>query len=58
MIIMTGRYEQKDQYVVYDTNSLIADIGGYLGQLLGHSVLSMYNNALQAVESGSKIKHF
>ena len=37
----SGRYELREQYVVYDTDSFIADIGGYLGLLLGHSVLSL-----------------
>ncbi len=34
--------------MIYDGNSAFADIGGYLGLLLGHSLLSMY-------ASGSKV---
>jgi hypothetical protein len=30
------------QYVIYDYDSFIADIGGYLGLLLGQSVFSVY----------------
>ncbi len=40
-VIRTGRYEEKAQYYTYGWDSLIADIGGYLGLLLGHSVLSL-----------------
>ena len=29
------------QYVVYDADALVADIGGYLGLLLGHSIYSV-----------------
>ncbi len=35
------------QYVIYDTNSLIADVGGYLGLLLGHSMLSLFGNVVE-----------
>jgi hypothetical protein len=31
-----------NQYVIYDYDSFIADIGGYLGLLLGHSAFSVY----------------
>ena len=31
------------QYYVYDLNSFIADVGGYLGLLLGQSCLGMYH---------------
>ena len=27
---------------MYDFDAVIADVGGYLGLLLGHSILSMY----------------
>ncbi len=37
----SGRYKQREQYLVYDVSSLIADIGGYLGLLLGHSIYSI-----------------
>jgi hypothetical protein len=43
MILTSGRYIEKKQYLIYDNNSLIADIGGYLGLLLGYSILSLYN---------------
>ncbi len=31
----SGSYDVKEQYVIYDENSMFADIGGYLGLLLG-----------------------
>ena len=39
---LNGRYEEKEQYIIYDSNSMIADIGGYMGLLLGYSLLSIY----------------
>ena len=30
------------QYVIYDYHSLIADVGGYLGLLLGQSIFGLY----------------
>ena len=37
-----GSYQLQEEYVMYDMNDFIADVGGYLGLLLGHSVLSVY----------------
>ena len=37
-----GTYQLQEEYVIYDMNDFIADVGGYLGLLLGHSVLSIY----------------
>ena len=31
-----------EQYEIYDYNSMMADIGGYVGLLLGSSLLSIY----------------
>ena len=41
--IMDRTYEEQEQYVIYDTVSFFADVGGYLGLLLGSSLLSLYN---------------
>ena len=30
------------QYYIYDQNSFIADVGGYLGLLLGQSIYGIY----------------
>ena len=37
-----GLYIVTEEYKDYDMSSFIADVGGYLGLLLGHSVLSIY----------------
>ena len=42
-IHLDGTYEEQEQYVIYDMNSFIADVGGYMGLLLGCSLLSLYN---------------
>ena len=31
---------------MYDFDAVIADVGGYLGLLLGHSILSMYRYSI------------
>ena len=36
-----GRYLIKEQYYLHDGNSFIAEAGGYLGLLLGHSALGL-----------------
>ena len=37
-----GSYDVREEYFVYDTSNFIADVGGYLGLLMGHSILSIY----------------
>ena len=49
LITPRSQYTLKDQYIVYDGNSLIADIGGYLGLLLGHSLFSIVCNTSDLV---------
>jgi hypothetical protein len=39
------RYDEISQYRVYDWSSFTADVGGYMGLLLGHSILS-FNDTL------------
>ncbi len=46
----SGKYGIKEEYLVYDENSFIADVGGYLGLLLGHSLYSMFGG-LRAIAS-------
>ncbi len=41
-VFAKGRYVINKQYYVYDSDSLIADVGGYLGLLLGQSLLGLY----------------
>ena len=35
-------YEERVQYIIYEMDSFIADVGGYMGLLLGYSILSLY----------------
>ena len=42
--IMEASYEEKEQYIIYDWNSFIADVGGFMGLLLGCSVFSLFND--------------
>ena len=39
--LRNGMYELKEQYVIYGPDSLIADVGGYMGLLLGCSLLGL-----------------
>ena len=41
--IMGSSYKEEEQYVIYDFNSFIGDVGGFLGLLLGYSALSIYD---------------
>ncbi len=45
---MRSHAKVREQYYVYDGASLFADIGGYLGLLLGHSVYSVLCGVGQA----------
>ena len=48
--IVRGDYEEKKQYLTYDENCFVADFGGYLGLLLGHSVLTFYEWLVLIIE--------
>ena len=39
---MNTDFVVRHEYLTYDINSFIADVGGYLGLLLGWSILSIY----------------
>ena len=39
----------KRQYIIFDALALLADIGGYMGLLLGYSILSPYKSATPAL---------
>ena len=41
--IMDRTYEEQEQYIIYDTDSFFADVGGFTGLLLGSSLLSLYD---------------
>ena len=40
--ILSSKHEVREHYRIYDGNSYIADFGGFLGLLLGHSLFGMY----------------
>ena len=46
---ITGKFEELEQYIIYDGNELIADVGGYLGLLLGHSIFSLYKHMIAVI---------
>ena len=35
---VNGLYDEKEEYIIYDMSSFIADVGGYMGLLLGFSL--------------------
>ena len=44
--IRKSSYKEEEQYVIYDFNSFIGDVGGFLGLLLGYSALSIYDELI------------
>ena len=40
----------KEQFFVYDTANLLADLGGYLGLLLGYSLLGFFDPLMDLIE--------
>ena len=40
----------KDEYYTYDISNLIADFGGFLGLLLGYSILGLYDTTIQILK--------
>ena len=46
----TSRVTVKEQYYTYGFDSFIADIGGYLGLLLGNSILGFYDTLIDLVK--------
>ena len=51
---MNSDYIVRQEYLAYDINSLIADVGGYLGLLLGYSVLSIYQWLIGCIHKALK----
>ena len=45
MLYANGRYREGTQYYTYDVNSFFSDFGGYLGLLLGYSIVSFFDMA-------------
>ena len=47
--MFTGEYEKKEHYFIYDGSHLIADVGGYLGLLLGFSIYSIFKYFVESL---------
>ena len=47
--MFTGEYEKKEHYFIYDGNDLIADIGGYMGLLLGFSIYGIVKSVVEHI---------
>ena len=47
--MFTGEYEKKEHYFIHDGNHLIADIGGYLGLLLGFSIYGIFGSFVECI---------
>ncbi len=43
----SNTYIERTEYFDYGLPSLMADFGGYLGLLMGHSLLSLYDGGKQ-----------
>ena len=44
------RFPIREQYSTYDFQNLLADFGGYLGLLLGYSLLGFYDIVTELIE--------
>ena len=53
--IMDSSYQELEQYLLYDSDSFIADVGGFMGLLLGFSVLSIYNEIVDLLMRNLKL---
>ncbi len=42
-----ARHDLRQEYIVYDGNSFIADVGGFLGLLLGYSILGIFESIVK-----------
>ena len=49
------KYPVKNQFYIYSTSNLIADFGGYLGLLLGYSLLGFYDTLVDFFEYARKM---
>ena len=57
LFFKTGSFVEKEQYLIYDWDSFIADVGGFLGLLLGWSLYSVYHDtALMIGRMSNNIK--
>ena len=42
-------YVEEEEYVIYDLNSFGADVGGFMGLVLGFSLLSIYDKMVECL---------
>ena len=54
-VFMKDKFPVKEQFYIYGTANLIADFGGYLGLLLGYSLLGFYDSLMDFFEYMIKI---
>ena len=47
--IYNKTYVEEEQYILYDTNSFFADVGGFMGLILGSSILNMYDEFIHVI---------
>ena len=45
------RFNKREQYYAYDEQNLVADFGGYLGLLLGYSLLTAYDSIVTLLKN-------
>ena len=50
----SGYHEQQSEFLTYDLASMIADVGGFLGLLLGHSLYGIFSQSADAMRTKLK----
>ena len=53
--ILDSSYQVEEEYVLYEMDSFIADVGGYMGLLLGSSLLSIYMTLEECIRKISRM---
>ena len=48
--IYESSYVEEEEYVIYDLNSFGADVGGFMGLVLGFSLLSIYDKMVECLK--------
>ena len=43
LTILERSHIEEEEYIIFDSNNLLAEIGGFLGLILGSSMLSLYD---------------
>ena len=54
----SSTHNLQEEYIIYNFDSFIADVGGFLGLLLGHSALSLFKDFIEWNKSGKLVKLF